>query len=645
MEKDKTMYYKTLQQWITALAITSATMGAAAQVPPPPDKKILSSAYTGTAYSPYAGRNFATDVYWGDTHLHTDISMDAGAFGNRLGLEEAYRFARGEQVESTNAGPARLSRPLDFLVIADHSDNMGFFPDMLAGAPHILENPTGKDWYDRVKAGEGVGVALELIGLFSQGTFPAALIYTPDSQPYKDAWARTVDAAERYNDPGHFTAFIGYEWTSLVRGNNMHRVVIYRDGGDIGGQMVPFTAGPPQGSTTPRDLWTWLENFEKETGGDVLAIAHNGNLSNGIMFPMVEQSDGAALDKNWAERRARWEPLYEATQIKGDGEAHPFLSPNDEFANYETWDIGNLDVSAAKTDQMLAGEYAREALKRGMELEAQFGTNPYQFGMIGSTDSHTSLAAVQEDNFFGKHSGAEPGPERMTHPFMQTEAGTIMGWQQVSSGLAGVWASENTREAIFDAMERKETFATTGSRMRVRLFGGWDFTEDDLDNRQPAFAGYNKGVPMGSDLPAEQKAAAPSFMVFAIRDPIGANLDRIQIIKGWYDGKELQEKVYNVAWSDDRKADRKGKLPAVGNTVNVADASWTNTIGSSELGTVWTDPDFDSNHRAFYYARVLEIPTPRWSTYDAFRFGVDIPEGAPTSTQERAYTSPIWYKP
>jgi hypothetical protein len=645
MEKDKTMYYKTLQQWITALAITSATMGAAAQVPPPPDNEILSSAYTGTAYSPYAGRNFATDVYWGDTHLHTDISMDAGAFGNRLGLEEAYRFARGEQVESTNAGPARLSRPLDFLVIADHSDNMGFFPDMLAGAPHILENPTGKDWYDRVKAGEGVGVALELIGLFSQGNFPAELIYTPDSQPYKDAWARTVNAAERYNDPGHFTAFIGYEWTSLVRGNNMHRVVIYRDGGDIGGQMVPFTAGPPQGSTTPRDLWTWLENFEKETGGDVLAIAHNGNLSNGIMFPMVEQSDGEALDKNWAERRAKWEPLYEATQIKGDGEAHPFLSPNDEFANYETWDIGNLDVSAAKTDQMLAGEYAREALKRGMELEAQFGTNPYQFGMIGSTDSHTSLAAVQEDNFFGKHSGAEPGPERMTHPFMQTEAGTIMGWQQVSSGLAGVWASENTREAIFDAMERKETFATTGSRMRVRLFGGWDFTEDDLDNRQPAFAGYNKGVPMGSDLPAEQKAAAPSFMVFAIRDPIGANLDRIQIIKGWYDGKELQEKVYNVAWSDDRKADRKGKLPAVGNTVNVADASWTNTIGSSELGTVWTDPDFDPNHRAFYYARVLEIPTPRWSTYDAFRFGVDIPEGAPTSTQERAYTSPIWYKP
>jgi hypothetical protein len=616
-----------------------------AQVPLPPDKQILSSAYTGTAYSPYAGRDFATDVYWGDTHLHTDISMDAGAFGNRLGLDPAYRFARGEQVESTNGGPVRLSRPLDFLVVADHSDNMGFFPDMLAGAPHILSVPKGKDWYNRVKAGQGVGVAIELIGLFSQGNFPPELVYSPDSEPYKKAWAKTVAAAERFNEPGRFTAFIGYEWTSLVRGNNMHRVVIYRDGGDKGGQMVPFTASPPQGSTTPRDLWTWLERYEEKTGGNVLAIAHNGNLSNGIMFPMVEQSDGAPLDKSWAERRAKWERLYEATQIKGDGETHPFLSPNDEFANYETWDIGNLDVSEAKADKMLAGEYAREALKRGLELERKFGTNPYQFGLIGATDSHTSLATAQEDNFFGKHSGAEPGPERMTHPFMATDAGTIMGWQQVASGLAGVWAEENTREALFDAMERRETYATTGSRMRVRMFGGWNFTLADMNNRQPAFAGYNKGVPMGGTLPSRGMKTSPSFMVFALRDPIGANLDRIQIVKGWHDGEQMQEKVYDVVWSGERKPGSDGKLPAVGNTVNVANASWINSIGSSELGTVWSDPDFNPQHQAFYYARVLEIPTPRWSTYDAFRFGVDIPEGAPTSTQERAYTSPIWYKP
>ncbi len=632
-------------QCLSGLLLGSITLATQAQVPPPPDQQILSSAYTGTAYSPYAGRDFATDVYWGDTHLHTDISMDAGAFGNRLGLDEAYRFARGEEINATNGGPVRLSRPLDFLVVADHSDNMGFFPDMLSGAPHILKDPKGKDWYERIKAGEGVGVALELIGLFSQGNFPKGLVYTPDSQPYKDAWARTVEAAERFNDPGNFTAFIGYEWTSLVRGNNMHRVVVYRDDGDKGGQMVPFTTMAPFGSTTPRDLWTWLEQYEEQTGGNVLAIAHNGNLSNGIMFPMVEQSDGEALDKSWAERRAKWEPLYEITQIKGDGETHPFLSPNDEFADYETWDIGNLDVSEAKTDSMLAGEYAREALKNGMQLAAKFGTNPYQFGLIGSTDSHTSLAAVQEDNFFGKHSGAEPGPERMYHPFMATDSGTIMGWQQVASGLAAVWARDNTREALFDAMERKETYATTGSRMRVRMFGGWNFTADDLNNRQPAFAGYDKGVPMGSDLPKEEGKQAPSFMVFALRDPQGANLDRIQIVKGWYDGEQLKEQVYDVVWSGERKPDRNGRLPAVGNTVDVARASWTNTIGSPELGTVWSDPDFDPQHNAFYYARVLEIPTPRWSTHDAFRFGVDLPEGAPTSTQERGYTSPIWYKP
>jgi hypothetical protein len=496
---------------------------------------------------------------------------------------------------------------------------MGFFPDMLSGAPHILSDPKGKDWYDRIKAGEGVGVALELIGLFSQGNFPEGLVYTPDSQPYKDAWARTVEAAERYNDPGKFTAFIGYEWTSLVRGNNLHRVVIYRDGGDKG---------------------------EKKTGGDVLAIAHNGNLANGIMFPMQVQSDKKPLDKSYVERRAKWEPLYEATQIKGDGETHPLLSPDDEFADYETWDIGNLDVSEAKTDDMLAGEYAREALKRGMALEAKFGTNPYKFGLIGATDSHTSLATAQEDNFFGKHSGAEPGPERMTHPFMTNDNGTIMGWQQVASGLAGVWARENTREAIFDAMERRETYATTGSRMRVRMFGGWNFTLADLNNRQPAFAGYNKGVPMGGDLPAAGgMKQSPSIMVYAWRDPIGANLDRIQIVKGWYDGKKLHEKVYDVVWSGDRKPGTDGKLPPVGNTVNAANASWTNTIGSPELGIVWTDPDFNPKQKAFYYARVLEIPTPRWSTHDAFRFGIDIPEGAPVSTQERAYTSPIWYTP
>ncbi len=635
----------TIAPLLAALA-TATSMGANAQIPAPPDGRILSSAYTGKVYSPYAERDFATGVYFGDTHLHTALSMDAGAFGNRLGLDAAYKFARGEQVDSTRGGPVRLSRPLDFLVVADHSDNMGFFPDLVGGAPFILEDPIGKDWYERIKAGKGGEVAIELIGLFSQDKFPPSMIYTPDSTPYKAAWAKTVEAAERYNEPGLFTAFIGYEWTSMIRGNNMHRVVVYRDGADKGGQMVPFTTVAPQGSIDPRDLWQWLAGYEQKTGGKVLAIAHNGNLANGIMFPLSEQHDGKQLDVDYVTQRARWEPIYEATQIKGDGETHPFLSPNDEFADYETWAIGNLDVSEAKTDSMLAGEYAREALKRGLELEARLGTNPYKFGMIGSTDSHTSLATAEENNFFGKHSGAEPAPGRMMHPFMKNENGTIMGWQMVASGLAAVWARENTREALFDAMERKEVYATTGSRMAVRFFGGWDFSQEEINNREPAFAGYARGVPMGGDLPPHQAGAkAPSFMVYALRDPIGGNLDRIQVIKGWYDGKQQFEKVYDVAWSGDRKPGQDGKVPAVGNTVDAKTASWTNTIGASELGTVWTDPDFDPKQRAFYYARVLEIPTPRWSTYDAFRFNVPIPEGAPVSTQERAYTSPIWYTP
>ncbi len=641
-------FAKSIVRWgmIVLLVAVFTVVEAAAQIPPPPDGA-LSAAYQGTAYSPYAGRGFPSRVYWGDTHLHTGLSMDAGLFGNTLGLDEAYRFARGEEVTASTGLQARLSRPLDFLVIADHSDNMGMVLDLFAGKPNILADPTGKDWYERIQAGDGVGVALELIGLFSQGNFPEAMTYAPDTKQYKDVWERTVDAAEAFNDPGVFTAFIGYEWTSLVQGNNMHRVVVYRDGGDKGRQMVPFTMTPPLGSPNPRDLWRWLERYETQTGGDVLAIAHNGNLSNGIMFPLEAQYDGRVLDQEYVNTRIKWEPLYEVTQIKGDGETHPFLSPNDEFADYETWAIGNLDVSVSKTDDMLQGEYAREALKRGLAIEAALGTNPYKFGMIGSTDSHTSLATAQEDNFFGKHTGAEPSPERMGHPFMETDAGVIMGWDLVASGLAAVWATENTRTAIFDAMERKETYATTGSRLAVRFFGGWEFTDQDMNSRQPAFAGYRKGVPMGGDLTARPSgASAPTFMVYSLRDAQGANLDRIQIIKGWLgDGGETHEQVYDVAWSGGRSVGSDGKLPPVGNTVDAANANWTNTIGASELGTVWTDPDFDPDQSAFYYARVIEIPTPRWSTYDAFRFGIPIPDGVSASTQERAYTSPIWYDP
>jgi hypothetical protein len=400
------------------------------------------------------------------------------------------------------------------------------------------------------------------------------------------------------------------------------------------------------GSTNPRDLWKWMTAYEEKTGGDLLAIAHNSNLSNGIMFPLEAQWNGTALDEAYVTQRSLWEPLYEVTQIKGDGETHPFLSPDDEFADYETWDVGNLDVSEAKTDDMLAGEYAREALKRGLAIEARLGTNPYKFGQIGSTDSHTSLATAQEDNFFGKHTGYEPNPERMNHPMFKTDKGSIEGWQMAASGLAAVWAAENTREAIFDAMARKEVYATTGSRMGVRFFGGWDYSDADISSRSPAFAGYSKGVPMGGDLPARSGNKAPTFMVYALRDPIGANLDRIQIVKGWLDSAgKTHEKVYDVVWAGDRKPGKDGKLPPVGDTVDAATANFTNPIGAAELATVWTDPDFDPSQKAFYYARVIEIPTPRWSTYDAFRFGIPIPKGAPVSTQERAYTSPIWYSP
>ncbi|SDK45225.1 Protein of unknown function [Aliiruegeria lutimaris] len=296
---------------------------------------------------------------------------------------------------------------------------------------------------------------------------------------------------------------------------------------------------------------------------------------------------------------------------------------------------------------MLAGEYAREALKRGLQLEARLGTNPYKFGMIGSTDSHTSLATAQEDNFFGKHSGTEPGPERPGHIVGQFGDVAILGWEQAASGLAAVWAAENTREAIFDAFERKEVYATTGSRIGVRFFGGWDYTVEDLTSRMPAFAGYERGVPMGGNLPtAPEGANAPTFMVFALKDPIGGNFDRIQIVKGWMNADgETEEKVFDVVWAGDRAPDAEGKLPPIGSTVEVERATWTNTIGAAELGTVWTDPEFDPTQPSFYYARVIEIPTPRWTAYDAFRFGAEVPDESPMTTQERAYTSPIWYTP
>ncbi|HET7716207.1 MAG TPA: DUF3604 domain-containing protein [Bauldia sp.] len=602
---------------------------------------------TKRPYSPWAGRNFPSRPLFGDTHLHTSFSMDAGAFGARLGPRDAYRFAKGEEITASSGQLAKLSRPLDFLVVADHSDNMGFFPDMLAGKPEILADPLGRRWYDMMQAGQGAEAAVEIITAFGAGEFKGAILYTPDSAPYRSAWQETIDAAEEAYEPGRFTAFIGYEWTSNTGGNNLHRNVIFRDNAQFARQVVPFTVLPP-GSDNPRDLWKWMAAYEEKTGGDVLAIAHNGNLSNGRMFPMIEPGTDQPIDREYAETRAEWERLYEATQIKGDGETHPFLSPNDEFANFERWDKGNLDLTVAKTPQMLEFEYARAALKNGLKLEAGLGINPYKFGMIGSTDAHTGLAAVEEDNFFGKTTSSEPSPGRAEHPFIaNADSGlAILGWETVASGYAAVWASENTREAIFDAMQRRETYATTGSRLLVRLFGGYDFVAADANTRSPAVIGYTKGVPMGGDLGPAPQGKAPTFLVAALKDPIGANLDRYQIVKGWLDaGGNVHEQVYDVAWSGDRQPGPDGKVPPVGDTVDVENATFTNTIGSPELIAVWTDPDFDPAQRAFYYGRVLEIPTPRWTAYDAKYFGIEMPEGATMKMQERAYTSPIWYSP
>jgi hypothetical protein len=613
------------------------------------DPEVLSGLYPGKAYSPYAKRSFPSNVYWGETHLHTGLSLDAGLFGNILGHEDAYRFARGEEIISSTGLPAKLGRPLDWLVITDHSDMMGIATDIQNGAPNILANPKGKEWAEGfAKGGQAAGeAAFDLITNFSQMTVPEELVeqYSPGSKVYNDLWHDITRTADEYNEPGRFTTLIGFEWTSVPKGFNLHRNVILRDGGERARQVTPLTTQPPLGTTDPLDLYQWLEDYESKTGGQALAISHNGNLSNGWMFPLKETYAGGKVDKNYVELRAKWEPLYEVTQIKGDGETHPFLSPNDEFANYETLDKGNLDLTQLKENEMLQREYAREALKVGLLLEEKLGTNPYKFGMVGATDSHTGLATGEEENFFGKSTSVEPSATRVSHPFVSSQLGAIEGYELAAAGYQAVWASENTREAIFDAMERRETYATTGPRMIVRFFGGWDFNENDLRSRAPAFVGYEKGVPMGGDLP---KAAgdAPVFMVYALRDPVGANLDRIQIVKGWLDKKgNTHEKVYDVAWSDNRIPGADGKLPAVGNTVDLEAANWTNTIGASELAAVWTDPDFDPKLKAFYYTRVIEIPTPRWILYDKVRLGAEIPEGAKLIHQERGYSSPIWYTP
>ena len=611
------------------------------------------------AFSPYANRNFPTKVFWGETHVHTGLSLDAGVFGNTLRPADAYRLARGEQLISSTGLPVRLGRPLDWLVVTDHTDMMGIAPDIQEGKPNILASEKGRYWHEGYKKGgeEAGKAAFDLITNFSQMTLPPELVeqYSPGAAVFKNIWEEIIDAAEEFNDPGKFTAFIGFEWTSVPKGFNLHRNVILRDDGNRARMVQPLTTQPPSGTQDPLDLYRWLEAYEEKTGGQAFAISHNGNLSNGWMFPTEKTYFDGDVDEEYVRLRAKWEPQYEITQIKGDGEAHPYLSDNpdfgtsDPFADYENWDVGNLDITELKKPEMFKGEYAREALKQGLLLEKKLGTNPYKFGVGGATDTHTALSTAEEENFFSKSVSVEPSKTRIQHPFIANENGEIPGHLLVASGYTGVWAEENTRASIFDALVRKETYATTGPRMLVRFFGGWGYTEEDLRGRAPGKSGYDKGVPMGGDLTAAPEGAeAPTFLVYALKDPVGATLDRVQIVKGWLDADDkLHEKVYDVAVSDDREiADGVcADMLMDKHTVDVETATWTNDIGAAELATVWTDPDFDANERAFYYARVIEIPTPRWVLYDKVRLGAELPEEAEVIGQERAYTSPIWFTP
>ncbi len=598
-------------------------------------------------YSPYLG-DYPNQVFFGDTHVHTSYSADAGFAGTTLGPEGAFRFARGEEVTSSTGVRARLQVPLHFIVVADHAENLGLAPLAAAGDPAVLATEYGRKIHDMLKAGQGVDAFDQWRTSKASGIDPMGKGDTPAA---RTAWDHITSTAEQFNDPGRFTAFIGYEWTSVPGGNNLHRNVVFRDGKELADQVLPFSS---YDSEDAEDLWRWMANYEQKTGGRLLAIPHNGNLSNGLMFDDVTFTDRAPIDRDYAGRRARWEPLIEVTQMKGDGEAHPLLSPTDEFADFETWDKGGINSPEPKTPDMLPREYARAALKRGLRYETKLGVNPFKFGLVGSTDTHTALSTTDEAQYFGKITILEPAPsEQRFHELVAGRTNPngldigVEAWQVSSAGLAAVWARENTREALWDAMQRKEVYATTGTRPVVRVFAGWDFA--DGDQQRPDFVryGYANGVPMGGDLVAAPQGKAPTFLIHAAKDPNNANLDRIQLIKGWSDADgEIHERIWDVAVSDGRSIGLDGRCRTpVGSTVDVADASYRNSIGAPALTGFWRDETFDPTERAFYYVRVLEIPTPRWTTYDAKFFQRDIPKGAPTEIQERAYTSPIWYTP
>ncbi len=586
-----------------------------------------------------------TVLLWGDTHLHTNLSADAYAFGNFTATpDSAFMFARGApSVEVSSGARIRINRPLDFLVVSDHAEYAGLTTMLSTGDPRITGTEVGQRYVDMMANGQGGQVFTDLVASVNRNE---AIPELSLDEVRSSIWHDIVGAAERHNDPGTFTAFIGWEWTSTPEGQNLHRVVFMAEGGDVAEQFIPFSSFDSDEET---ELWSWLEDTSTRTGATFVSIPHNGNLSNGLMFPLADRA-GNPLSAAYANQRRRWEPVVETTQVKGDSETHPSLSPDDPFADHETFEHvlladggGDRSFVGYSTETRL-GSYTRSALLRGLEIEQEIGVNPYRFGLIGSTDSHTGRSTAEEDNFWGKYP-ADSTPAHKTD--VQLTPGAY-GWDMAGSGLAAVWATENTREAITEAFYRREVYATTGPRIQLRVFGGWGFEEEDAQARDIAQVGYAGGVPMGSDLTGAPRGRSPSFLIHAVRDPDSANLDRVQMVKGWVDvSGQSHERVFDVAWSNrGRESSEDGELGLIPSTVDLETGLYTNDVGSAQLATVWTDPEFDRDLHAFYYARVLEIPTPRNSTLDAIALGLDPNEiGYAVTIQERAYSSPIGYAP
>jgi hypothetical protein len=633
-----------MMKWSSMIATASGALllSAGCSRSPAPPAPVAAPPAARIAHGPVP-TPFPERVFWGDEHVHTGWSADAGLAGTTLSPEDAVRFVRGETVKSNTGQDAKLEVPLDWVAVTDHSDGMGTISELQAGNPEFMSDPRAREWAEGMKKG-GVAAhdaAMAAVSAQSNKNLPKVFM---DPKWMASAWMKTIDIMEKYNEPGKFTAFIAYEWTSNAGGgNNLHRNVLFRDNGDRARQVLPLTTFQTE---DPAGLWEWMAAYEAKTGGKLLAIPHNGNLSNGRMFE-ERQFDGKAMTREWAETRARWEPLFEYYQYKGSSEAHPSLSTTDEFANFELWDTGNLD-GVGKKPGMIAHEYAREALKNGIKIAARLGANPFKFGAAAGTDTHTGLSAPVENNFWGKFPASEPSAHRWNGVYKNEKSGYLRReWTQSAMGYTGVWATANTREAIWDAMKRKETYASTGPRITVRFFGGYDFSDADAKADALAATGYARGVPMGGDLKAPATGQAPTFLIAALKDPSGANLDRAQVVKGWVDAAgTTHEAIYDVLWSDPAtRRPVRGKLPPVGDTVDLATATYTNSIGAGELTGSFKDPSFDPGQRAFYYLRVLEIPTPRWTDYDAAKYHIRMTPDVRMRQQERAVTSPIWYTP